>query len=258
MKTKRELLDIIKKQLAIEYNCDVNDFSLPDNIITVLKENEQRRHYINGTFFFQMVTFGDNAVITADERIHDWLKEYTKNKKGHWIFEHNNLMEIEKKLNEYNKKLWFTHHMFLSYKKIVPKSFDFKLKWFENEEIHQFYETKIFPNALGKKYNPKRPDVLAVAAYDEDKIIGMAGCSADTSLLWQIGIDVNENYRRKGIGTHLVTLIKNEIEKRNKIPFYGTSLSNLYSWHIALNSGFTPVWIEIETIEEDKGELGAS
>jgi len=251
MRTKQELLDIIKKQLAIEYNCSVNDFSSSNNIITSLKNSEEKRHYINRTFFFQMVTFGDNAVITANENMHDWLKEFTKDKKGHWLFEHNNLIEIDKKLNDYNKKLRQTHHMFLSYREILPKDLNLKLKWFENEEIHQFYDTKMFPNAFCAKYNPKRPDVLAVAAYDEDKIIAMAGCSADTPLLWQIGIDVNENYCGKGIGTYLVTLIKNEIEKRGKIPFYGTSLSNLYSWGIALNSGFTPVWIEIETIEEE-------
>jgi hypothetical protein len=252
MKTKQELMDVIKNQLAIEYNCSAADFSSSNNIITVSKYNEKRRHYIDGTFFFQMVTFGDNIVITANECIHDWLKEYVKDKKGYWLFEHNNLMEIEKKLNEYNKKLWQTHHMFLSYKEIIPKEIDFKFKWFENEEIHQFYDTKMFPNALCTNYNSQRPDVLAVAAYDKDEIIGMAGCSADTPLLWQIGVDINEEYCGKGIGTYLVTLIKNEIEKRDKIPFYGTSLSNLYSWNTALNSGFTPVWIEVETMEKGK------
>jgi len=251
MKTKQELLNIIKNQLAIEYNCSSNDFSSPNNIVTVSKFNEERRHYINGAFFFQMATFGDNAVITANENIHDWLNEYIRNKKGHHLFEHNSLVKIEKKLNDYNKRLYHTHHMFLSYKEVFPKENNLKLKWFEKEELHQFYETKMFPNALCTEYNPKRPDVLAVAAYDEDKIIGMAGCSADTPLLWQVGIDVYENYKGKGIGTYLVTLLKNEIERRGKIPFYGTSLSNIYSWGIALNSGFTPVWVEIATIEEE-------
>jgi len=251
MKTKQELLEIIRKQLAIEYNCAIDDFLSSRNIITVSKNNEGRRHYINGTFFFQMATFGDNAVITADERIHGWLKEYTKDKTGHWLFEHSNLVEIDKKLKEHNKKLWQTHHMFLSYKEIIPKDIQLKTLWFEDETIHQFYGTKLFPNALCRKYDPKRPDVLAVAAYEGDKIAGMAGCSADTPLLWQIGIDVNENYRGKGIGTYLVTLLKNETEKRGKIPFYETSLSNLHSWGIALNSGFYPAWIEIETVEDE-------
>jgi GNAT superfamily N-acetyltransferase len=252
MKTRQELLDIIKKQLAIEYNCSINDFLSSNNIITVSKDNAEKRHYIDGTFFFQMVTLGDNAVITADECMHEWLKEYTENKTGQWLFEHNNLAAIDEKLKDFNKKLWQTQHMFLSYKEVIPKDIDLKTEWFESETIHQFYETKMFPNALCKKYDPKRPDVLVVAAYDGDKIIGMAGCSADTPLLWQIGIDVDKNYRGKGIGTYLVTLIKNETEKRGKIPFYGTSLSNLYSWGIALNSGFYPAWIEIQTIEEDE------
>jgi len=251
MKTKQELINIVQNQLAIEYNCSISDFSLTENVITISKNNPEKRHYIDSTFFFQMATFGNNAVITANECIHEWLKEYTNGKIGHWIFEHNNLTEIDLKLSEYGKKLSQTHHMFLSFKKIIPKDIKIKTKWFEQEEIHQFYETKMFPNALCKKYDPKRPDVLAVAAYDRGQIIGMAGCSADTDLLWQVGIDVNENYRGKGIGTYLVTLLKNETEKRGKIPFYGTSLSNLYSWGIALNCGFSPSWIEISTIEDD-------
>jgi GNAT superfamily N-acetyltransferase len=139
--------------------------------------------------------------------------------------------------------------MFLSYKKVIPQEIDFEVKWFEGNEIHQFYEGKKFPNALCASYNPQRPDVLAVAMYDGDKIVGMAGCSADTPLLWQIGIDVDEGYRGRGIGKHLVTLLKNETENRDKAPFYGTSLSNLHSWGIALGSGFSPVWVEIQTVE---------
>jgi len=249
MKTKQTLLDLVKKQLAIEYNCSTDDFSLKENIITISRDHAQRRRYIDGTFFFQMATFGDNAVITADECMHEWLKEYTKDKKGHWLFEHSNLVKIEDKLKEYNKKLYHTHHMFLSFKETKPKDLNIKIEWFEKEAIHQFYNAKTFPNALCEKYNPRRPDVLAVAAYDGDKIIAMAGCSADTPLLWQVGIDVDESYRGKGIGTYLVTLIKNETEKRGKVPFYGTSLSNLHSWGIALNSGFSPVWVEIATVE---------
>jgi GNAT superfamily N-acetyltransferase len=252
MKTKLELMNITKEQLAREYNCSVNDFDRAENIVTITENNVEKRHYIDGTFFFQMVTFGGNVVITADECIHEWLKEYTKDKIGYWIFEHNNLLAIDMKLKSFNKKLVQTHHMFLSFKEIVPKDINLKTKWFEHNEIHQFYEEKKFPNAFCKKYDPKRPDVLAVAAYDKDEIIGMAGCSADTPLLWQIGIDVNENFRGKGIGTYLVTLLKNEVEKRDKIPFYVTSLSNLHSWGIALNSGFFPVWIEISTNEKEE------
>ena len=250
MKSRQELFEIIKNQLSIELNCSVEAFSSPENVITVSENNPAKRHYINGKFFLHMATFGENAVITADKSLHDWLNGFAKDKKGHWLFEHSNLLEIDKELQKYDKKLWQTHHMFLPSKDAVPKEKNLKLKWFESAELFQFYSGKMFPNALCKEFDPKRPDMLAVAAYDNETIAGMAGCSADTKLLWQIGIDVNENYRGRGIGTALVTLLKNEIENRDKIPFYGTSLSNLHSWGIALNSGFSPAWIEIATVEE--------
>ena len=250
MKIKQEHVNKIQAQLALEYNCNAEDFSSQNNVITLHKNHPDRRLYTEKEFFFQMVTFGNNAVISSDKSMHEWLKNFVKCKTGHWLFEHGNLVEIENKLNGYGKKLSQTHHMFLPIRKEEAKNPDIKTKWFEQEDIHQFYETKMFPNAFCKEFDPKRPDMLAVAAYNGGQITGMAGCSADTPELWQIGIDVNENFRGKGIGTYLVTLLKNETEKRGKIPFYGTSLSNLASWGIALNSGFYPAWIEISTIED--------
>ena len=86
-----------------------------------------------------------------------------------------------------------------------------------------------FSNALCDRFKPERPDVLAVIALDGEKIMGMAGCSADTTLMWQIGIDVLPEYRDRGIGKTLVTLLKNEAIRRGAIPYYGTSLSNIFN-----------------------------
>ena len=150
MKTKSELLSIIKGQLSMEYNCSIEDFSKHDNIITIQKNHPQRRYYTDEAFFLQMVTFGGNVVITANENMHKWLEEYTKEREGHWLFEHNNLLELEHKLNENDKRLSQTHHMFLSYKNVKPKNNGLKIKWFENEAIHQFYGSKFSSNAIAK------------------------------------------------------------------------------------------------------------
>ncbi|MBP5793063.1 MAG: GNAT family N-acetyltransferase, partial [Spirochaetaceae bacterium] len=100
--------------------------------------------------------------------------------------------------------------------------------------------------ALCDRFHPDRPDELAVAALDGTQIMGMAGCSADTPKLWQIGIDVLPQYRGRGVGTTLVTLLRDAAFQRGAIPYYGTSLSNLGSWNIALSSGFVPDWVEVE------------
>lgn len=77
----------------------------------------------------------------------------------------------------------------------------------------------------------------------------MAGASCDCDGMWQIGINVIEKYRGKGIGTNLVSLLKNEILKRGKIPFYSTIESNIYSQVVAIKSGFIPVWAELHSKE---------
>jgi GNAT superfamily N-acetyltransferase len=244
---KEKLIEIIKEQLAIEYNCLTDDFFKENNIVTNLKYDNRIRHYEknNDASFFSMVSLGKNVVITSNECLHDWLKEYIINKIGYHIFEYRNLYEIDKELRNYNKKIKGTFHFFLSDKEIEPNEIGIKTKIFEQDEINQFYTRKLFENnALQEKSNLYRPDVLLIVGYDNEKVIGAAGCSADTPLLWQIGIDVDKDYRRRGIGTYLVQLLKKETEKRNKIPFYGTSLSNLYSWNIAIKSGFFPAWIE--------------
>jgi GNAT superfamily N-acetyltransferase len=248
MKTKEEIMTIIKEQLSLEYNCFTNDFSKSENIITTIENNNGRRLY-KDEHFFKMVTLGNNAVISSEECIQNWLKNFVKEKKGYHLFEHHNLMVIENELKKYNKSLRQSFHFFISYNSIEFKRTGLKIKWFEKDSLKEFYGKKLFENnAISIEPNENRPDVLAVAAYDDNKIIGIAGCSADTPILWQIGIDVDEKYREKGIGTYLVLVLKKEIEKRNKIPFYATSLSNIFSWKIALKCGFSPTWIEIDSV----------
>lgn len=249
MYSKEQITAELKKQLAIDFNCAIEDFDKRENVITIARDNPGRRTYTQEKEFLSMVTLGSNTIISADESMHEWLERWAAGKNGRCLFEHNNLMDLEMELQKYGKKLWQSHHMFLPETEINDPVIDFELKWFEQQEIMELYGREEFPNALCEKYMPQRPDVLAVGAMRGDEIIGLAGCSADTELFWQIGIDVLPEYRGAGLGTKLVQLLKNEVFRRGAIPFYGTSLANLHSWNIAFNCGFYPAWVEIETIE---------
>lgn len=250
--------------LALEFNCSPTDFLQEDNVLTVSVIREGRRIYSAEKYFFHMVTTGGNAVITADEVLHPFLKEFMTGRRGNWLFEIPNLLPLEKELNKYNYSLTQTHHMFLPAERaalsldvelggslggdfdIGPVAVpDVKFKWFYGDEIKQFYGDQRFPNAICSEFLPHRPDRIVVCAYDGEEIVGMAGCSEDAPHWMQIGIDVMPGYRSKGLGTYLVALMKNEIIENGDIPFYGTSVSNYHSWNIALNCGFRPAWVEI-------------
>ena len=249
------LSDEVKKQLTYEFNCAPDDFSKDENTITTSILHEKRRKFSEELFFIQMATFGKGTVISADESIHPWLHEWVKDKNGIWLFEQHNFFELEKEVRKYGYKMAHTHHMFLPNSELLDIDTDLHIKWLEQEEIMGFYGREEFSNALCDSFKPERPDVLAVVALDGSKIMGMAGCSADSPKLWQIGIDVDPIYRGRGVARTLVTLLRNEVFKRGAIPYYGTSLSNLASWKTALSSGFTPAWIEVESRKDSDNEF---
>lgn len=237
-------IEELKSLLSLELNCAPGDFGKNENIITVPVLKNVRRIYQKDPYFFHMATLGTNAVITADERLHGFLCEWSKGKQGHWLFEQPNLLPLEKELNKYGYTLSPSYHMFLPQERIEPVE-HFETRWFFDREIHQFYGDERFPNAICTEYFPHRPDTIAVCAYIDGDTAGMAGCSEDAKGFQQIGIDVTPQYRSRGIGAYLVATLKNEIERRGDIPFYGTSLSNLHSWNIAIKCGFRPAWVEI-------------
>ncbi len=242
---KQEYRKSMFQLLSMEYNCENDDFTKQENILTISELKPGRRIYSPEKYFFHKVTTGGNAVLTAEECLHPFLKEFMKDRTGHWLFELPNLLPLEQELNKFGYTLTQTHHMFLPAEQVNVKR-EYPVKWYAGrEEITQFYGDERFPNAICSEYLPHRPDRMVVCAYDGETIMGMAGCSEDAKGWQQIGIDVMTEYRSRGVGTYLVTLLKNKILEQGDIPFYGTSVSNYHSWNIALNCGFRPAWVEI-------------
>ncbi|MCM1146082.1 MAG: GNAT family N-acetyltransferase, partial [Lachnoclostridium sp.] len=112
----------------------------------------------------------------------------------------------------------------------------------EQADFQDLY-TNQWSNALCK--DRKELDVLGVGAYENGNLIGLAACSADCDSMWQIGIDVLPEYRRKGIASALTSRLAVEIIKRDKVPFYCCAWCNIKSARNAVKSGFRPAWAEL-------------
>ena len=251
----KECYEKLLKQLAIEFNCEPSDFQAKENIVTFPAMNEGRRSYSPDKPFLQMATCGMNTVFMADECLHEFLRGMIKDVKGHYLFEFDNLTKLNEELKQYGYRMNPTHHMFLPCSNIEIEE-HFQVKWLYDDEIRKFYGDPRFPNAIAyPEPCPVRPDRIVVIALDGENIMGMAGCSEDGPHWQQIGIDVLPEYRSKGIGAYLVTLLKNKIIEKGDIPFYGTAAANIHSQNIAIKSGFKHAWVETEAmkIKEEKG-----
>ena len=112
----------------------------------------------------------------------------------------------------------------------------------EKDQFEELYLPK-WSNALCR--DRKELDVLGVGAYDGNKLIGLAGCSADAKEMWQIGVDVLPEYRRRGIASAITSKLAIEILARNKVPFYCSAWSNIRSVRNGIKSGFIPAWVEM-------------
>jgi predicted GNAT family acetyltransferase len=82
--------------------------------------------------------------------------------------------------------------------------------------------------------------MIAVTAKKEGEIIAMAGANADSKTMWQMGISVMPNYKSQGIGTAMVSLLKNKIMDTGILPYYGTAMSHIKSQKTSIKAGFIP------------------
>jgi len=250
MYNKREIIDLAKKQLALDYNCQLSDFESEGNTITDNKLLEGRRVYDSEGCFLKILCMEGKAIVSSDEKMKPWLEEKIIKKDANWLFDYGNLRLIENKLREFGHEIEEIYNFYLpkpNVSEVMPLT---QIKWFDKDEILQFKDDSRFEQAFG--FEDNYADVLGVAAYDGDNIIGMAGASEDSSTLYQIGIDVLPEYRGRGIATNLIAILKQELLKRGKVPFYGTSVSHMFSRNVAINAGFFPVWAELcsKKIEE--------
>ena len=251
MDNKLDILEIAKTQLAKDYNCKIEDLNKMKNTIVENKLVDGRRVYDSDGCFFRTLCFGGKVIINAEKEIITWCGEKFLKSDGEWFFEYPNLKEIDKKLMEFGHEIADIHHYYIpkvGMPEIVPIT---NIKWYEQEDILQFKDDNRFGQAF--VFDERTPDVLAIAAFDNDCIIGMASATEDSETMWQIGIDVVPQYRGRGIASNLVGLLKQEVMKRGKVPFYGTVESHLNSQNVAIKAGFVPTWAELYSkVKEDR------
>lgn len=240
----KDILIKVKDQLAKDYNCTIEDFNNQNTLITDKKIIEGSRKYNDEDEILKIIIFNGKAIISADKCIKEWCIKNLSRFSGAWMFLYSNLRKIDKKLNEFGYEIDNTHHYYLPMDKEFTRN-NIKLKWYEKDEILKFKDDNRFDEAFA--FNKNYPDILAVAAVDEeDNILGMAGASEDSKIMWQIGINVLEDEKGKGIASFIVQSLKNEILNRGKVPFYGTVESHIISQKVALKSGFYPAFAEVK------------
>ena len=247
--TNREIFDIALQQSAIDCNCRPADFLSGKNLVTRSRAHPQARKYLPLPFACDMVSYGHNIVAQTNETLTAPVQAYIDKYSTAHCFETPNIHALNGLLAPHRMAVCFMAEYFLpdvSALKEIPCPFATKL--LDARDFATLYLPE-WSNALCAER--KELDILGVGAYDNGRLIGFAGCSADCETMYQIGIDVLPEYRRAGIASALTSRLALEILALGKVPFYCAAWCNIPSVRNAIRCGFRPAWNEMTARDLD-------
>ena len=241
--TNKEILQIAIEQSAEDIGCQADVFLADANIVVPFKLGTNAKKYYELPIGCNFISYGNNVVAAATEELSDTVKEYIQKFEFYHCFETPNLHWLVKRLEPFGQTVCFMAEYYLpDLNKLAALPCEYELRVLEQADFKDLYLPE-WSNALCS--DRKHLDVLGVGAFDGDKLIGLSGCSADAEKMWQIGVDVLPEYRRKGIASAMTAKLALEIFARGKVPFYCSAWSNIRSVRNAIKSGFLPAWIEM-------------
>ena len=245
--TNQEILQIAMMQSAVDLGAEPTDFEKSENVVVTSRESDGARRYLKLPFSCQLVSYGNNVVASVSPEFREIAENYVNKYPMEHLFETPHLHVLNEALAEKGEKICFMAEYFLPdvnvlRKRDVEDVVPYELRLLTQKDFADLYLPE-WPNALCKER--KHLDVLGVGAYDNGKLVGLAGCSTDCDTMWQIGIDVLPEYRRQGIASALTSRLAVEILNRGKVPFYCAAWCNVKSVRTAIKSGFRPAWVEL-------------
>ena len=239
----KEILEIAIKQSAEDIGCKPEDFLSDSNIVVPFKLGTNAKRYYKLPIGCDFISYGNNVVAAAGDELSEVVKEYINKFEFYHCFETPNMNWLNKRIEPFGQTVCFMAEYYLpDMNRLTALPTQYELRVLEQDDFAELYLPE-WSNAICS--DRKELDVLGVGAYDGEKLVGLAGCSADADEMWQIGVDVLPEYRRRGIASAITSRLAVEILERGKVPFYCTAWSNLRSVRNAIKSGFIPAWAEM-------------
>ena len=247
--TNQEILQIALQQSAYDCNCKPDDFLSEQNIVTISKPDTRARKYLPLPLECDLVSYGNNIVAQTSEITKATVQKYISNKEPYRCFETPDINAFNDLLVQFDLKVCFMAEYYLpDLTKLKELDCGYELRVLQNSELSDLY-TDRWKHCL--TFDDRERDVLAVGAYNNGELVGLAGCSSDCETMYQIGVDVFPEYRRKGIASAVTSRLAIEIIKLGKVPFYCAAWSNIRSARNAITSGFRPAWVELTARDTD-------
>lgn len=235
---------LLLRQLAADFCVAEADILDANHHFTVFSPHPDRRQYMEITpCLLKIAVVKGKLLFTGREDIIARCRELYADANAPWFMEAPNLAALNRELAAFGAQIRHARPFYTLTEPAAVDTRDFLIRRYTPETIATFQGDERFGEAYG--FCEAAPDMLGVSAERDGVLLGMAGASADSPCLWQIGINVQPEARGQGVAAMLVKLLANDVLSAGRLPYYGTSISHLESQRVALKAGFKPAWFEL-------------
>jgi GNAT superfamily N-acetyltransferase len=239
---------VVRRVLAADLACDEADLSAEGVRVVEWAERPGRRRFTRGEHVLVVATMGAGAVVSPDRARLEWARAELGGLDRTGLFTAATIGRIAARVEPDGQRLAGPDLKMVcapgELRETEPPA-DLSVEVVEGAAVADLYRHDGFRHALAYQTGTPRPDVLAAVARRGGAVVGVAGASADSDELWQIGVDVVEGERGRGIGRAVVARATAAVLAHGRVPYYSTTLSNLSSTRLALGLGYRLAWIEL-------------
>ena len=216
----------IEELLSKEYYCSLDELNGKSTVYSVNFNAKQP--------YIKILAYRNCVVVCTSEDLYYKVRELLQNKNRDEIFE---LPLV------YGQTIHYVPND--NYINDVSVSLNYECEYLFERDILSLVGLIGFENSLAFDENGSTSTKAVCIAKEKNKIIGAAG-AAESSVngVWEIGVDVMEEYRNARLGTYLVRGLTKELLARNIIPFYSASVTNIGSQMVASRCDYIPFWVD--------------
>lgn len=247
-RTRTTVQAAIRRVLAATYACEEGNFEADGVHITLAYEVPGRMRFPLPSAPLMVGTMGQGVVVSCSQDRIAWMQTVLGKQARDPVFGAALLGELARLVAREGQQLLgpvLRYSCSRSDLRPAPTPAGLTLGLVEGAAVAALYRHGGFDHALSYRRDATRPDVLATVMRQGERVVGIAAASADHALLWQIGVEVDPDFRGRGIARALVGRLTAAIHDANAVPYYSTWVSNLRSQSVALSLGFWPAWTEV-------------
>lgn len=252
----------VRAVLAADLACEEADLAGDGVRIALAKERPGRRRFARGSRPLLVVTMGEGAVVSCDASRLGWARAELAGLDRNRLFMAPALARIAARVEADGQVLAGPDLKFVcAGEHLLPAAAPagVSIDLVDGLAVAEIYRQREFRHALSYLTGSPRADLLAAVAHSErespgagsaggaGRIVGVAGATADCETLWQMGVDVVEGERGRGVGRAMVHRLTAEVLARGCVPYYSTAVSNLRSSRLAVGLGYQLAWVELHT-----------